>query len=97
MSLSRLRLPSDRAPDGSGTRLSKVFVTCVRRVAPWRRAASFIALNKISKGTPMIPATTARVREHTDENINEWIDRQTEESVMYYAAAGPEAIERRLR
>ena len=44
----------------------------------------------------MIPSTTARVPEHTAELINEQIRHQTEENVARYAAAGPEAIDRRL-
>ena len=44
----------------------------------------------------MIPSTTARVPEHTAEPINEQIRYQTEENVARYAAAGPEAIGRRL-
>jgi hypothetical protein len=44
----------------------------------------------------MIPSTTMRVPEHTAEHLNEQIRRQTEEDVARYAAAGPEAIDRRL-
>lgn len=44
----------------------------------------------------MIPSTTARVPEHTADRINDWIRRQTEENVARHAAAGPEAIDRRL-
>lgn len=44
----------------------------------------------------MIPATTMRVPEHTAEHVNECIRRQIEENVKRYAAAGPEAIDRRL-
>lgn len=44
----------------------------------------------------MIPDTTSRVRENTDETVNAAICRRIEESVSYHASAGPEAIERRL-
>ena len=44
----------------------------------------------------MIPATARRVPEHTAEHVNEEIRRQTEINVSRYAAAGPDAIERRL-
>lgn len=44
----------------------------------------------------MIPATARRVPEHTAEHVNEEIWRQTERNVARYAAAGPEAIHRRL-
>ncbi len=43
-----------------------------------------------------IASTTARVPLHTPADINEQIRRQTEENVARYAAAGPEAIDRRL-
>jgi hypothetical protein len=45
----------------------------------------------------MISSTAQRVPEHTAEHVNEMIRRQTEENVARYAAAGPEAIDRRLR
>lgn len=44
----------------------------------------------------MLPSTTGRVPRHTDDEINQRILRRTEESIAYHAAAGPEAIERRL-
>lgn len=44
----------------------------------------------------MIPTTVERVPEHTAEHVNEQIRRQTEENVARYAAAGDEAIDRRL-
>ena len=44
----------------------------------------------------MLPSTTERVPLHTAEEINERIRRQTEENIARYAAAGPEAIDRRL-
>jgi len=44
----------------------------------------------------MLPATTERVAVNTDEEVNERIRRRTEQSVALCAAAGPEAIERRL-
>jgi len=45
----------------------------------------------------MIPATTERVPLHTPGHINEQIRRQTEKNIAHYAAAGREAIERRLQ
>jgi hypothetical protein len=45
----------------------------------------------------MVPTTRERVPEHTAEHVNEQIRRQTEASVRRVAAAGPEAIDRRLR
>ena len=44
----------------------------------------------------MIPSTVERVPQHTAEPVNEQIRRQTEENVARYAAAGDEAINRRL-
>jgi hypothetical protein len=44
----------------------------------------------------MIPATVQRVPEHTAEEINEQIYRQTLERVKRCAAMGSEAIDRRL-
>lgn len=44
----------------------------------------------------MIAATVSRAHDATSEDVNEQIRRQTEETVALYAAAGPEAIERRL-
>jgi hypothetical protein len=44
----------------------------------------------------MLPSTTCRVPEHTADEINDRIRRQTEESVARCAAAGPRAIDRRL-
>jgi hypothetical protein len=44
----------------------------------------------------MLPSTTRRVPEHTPDRYNEAIRRQTEENVARSAAAGPEAIARRL-
>lgn len=45
----------------------------------------------------MLPTTVARVPEHTAEHVNERIRRQMEERVARIAAAGPEAVARRLR
>ncbi len=45
----------------------------------------------------MIPTTTERVPEHTAEHVNEQIRRQTQATVRRVAAAGPQAIDRRLR
>jgi hypothetical protein len=44
----------------------------------------------------MIPSTVERVPQHTAEHVNEEIGRQTEERVARCAAAGREAIDRRL-
>jgi hypothetical protein len=44
----------------------------------------------------MIPTTASRVPNSTSAEINETIRRRTEENVARYAAAGPEAIDRRL-
>lgn len=44
----------------------------------------------------MIPSTVERVPQHTPKAYNEAIRRQTDENVARYAAAGPEAIDRRL-
>jgi hypothetical protein len=44
----------------------------------------------------MIPETTTRVARNTAEHINEQNRRQTEENVSRTAAAGPDAINRRL-
>lgn len=45
----------------------------------------------------MLPSTVERVPMHTREADNEAIRRQTEARVAQLAAAGPAAIERRLR
>lgn len=44
----------------------------------------------------MIPATVDRVPLHTPEELNQRIRRQTERNIAHYAAAGPNAIDRRL-
>ena len=44
----------------------------------------------------MIPSTVERVPQHTAEHVNEQIRRQTEERVARCAAAGRQAIDRRL-
>jgi len=44
----------------------------------------------------MIPSTVERVPQHTAEHVNEEIRRQTGERVARCAAAGREAIDRRL-
>ena len=46
--------------------------------------------------SPVIPSTVDRVPDHTAEHVNENIRRQTEERVARCAAAGGDAIERRL-
>ena len=48
------------------------------------------------EGSRMIPETTTRVTRHTAEHINEQIRRDIEENVARIAAAGPEAMNRRL-
>lgn len=45
----------------------------------------------------MIPSTARRVPENTADHVNQEIRRATEERVARTAAAGPEAIDRRLR
>lgn len=45
----------------------------------------------------MLPSTVARVPDHTAEHVNERIRRETQERVARLAAAGPDAIARRLR
>ena len=44
----------------------------------------------------MLPSTAERVPLQTADHVNEQIRRQTEENVRRVAAAGPEAIDRRL-
>jgi hypothetical protein len=44
----------------------------------------------------MLPSTANRVPQQSSTRLNEAIRRQTEENVAYWAAQGPEAIERRL-
>ena len=44
----------------------------------------------------MFPATTARVPEHTTEDVNERIQRQTDENIASYGSAGPAVIGLRL-
>ncbi len=44
----------------------------------------------------MFPSTTARVMEQTPDYINERIRQKTEESVVRFCTAGPEAIRQRL-
>lgn len=44
----------------------------------------------------MLPPTTRRVAEHTAAHVNDRIRRETEERVARIAAAGPDAIARRL-
>jgi hypothetical protein len=45
---------------------------------------------------PMFPTTVARVPDHTADAANEAIRRRTHEDIARIAAAGPEAIDRRL-
>jgi len=44
----------------------------------------------------MIPSTVERVPQHTARHVNQEIQRQTEQRVARCAAAGPDAIARRL-
>ncbi|WP_447601450.1 hypothetical protein [Nitrospira sp. Nam80] len=44
----------------------------------------------------MIPSTTSRVQEHTDETINQAIRRRTEQSIHYYAGEGRSRLDDRL-
>jgi len=44
----------------------------------------------------MIPSTVERVSQHTSEDVNQDIRRQTEENIARYSAGGPDVIERRL-
>ncbi|MGZ9159260.1 MAG: hypothetical protein ACXW36_10400 [Nitrospira sp.] len=44
----------------------------------------------------MIPATTTRVEQHTDEEINARIRRQTERNISHFAKQGDGDISRRL-
>ena len=44
----------------------------------------------------MIPATTTRVEQHTDEQINARIRRQTERNISHFAKQGDGEISRRL-
>lgn len=45
----------------------------------------------------MIPATTTRVQQHTDEAVNDAIRRRTKANIQYYATDGREQIDTRLR
>jgi hypothetical protein len=45
----------------------------------------------------MLPSTVARVPAHTAAHVNDRIRRDTEERVARLAAAGPDAVARRLR
>jgi hypothetical protein len=47
--------------------------------------------------TLMLPSTVDRVPEHTAEHINELIHHEMQERVARLAAAGPGAIDRRLK
>jgi hypothetical protein len=44
----------------------------------------------------MLPGSRERVPEHTEEKVNEWIRRRTEDNIKLYASAGKEFIDRRL-
>ena len=45
----------------------------------------------------MIPATTTRVQQHTDERTNQAIRHQTERNIRYYAQEGRSRLDERLR
>ena len=45
----------------------------------------------------MLPATTTRVAEHSDESVNQRIRRRTQENLELYGAAGGDFIDNRLR
>lgn len=45
----------------------------------------------------MVPETSTRVPQHTAEHVNQRIREQTEANIARYAAAGPEAIDQRLK
>lgn len=47
--------------------------------------------------TDLIPPTTSRVAQQTDEEINARIRRQTENNVAYFGKDGSQAIGERLR
>jgi len=44
----------------------------------------------------MIPKTVTRIRDHTADEVNERIRRQTEENISMFGNAGPEVLNRRL-
>ena len=44
----------------------------------------------------MIPATTTRVRDNTDEAINQRIHQQIERNILYFGGKGFREIDRRL-
>jgi hypothetical protein len=48
------------------------------------------------KEEAMVPATTTRVEQNTDDEINERIRRQTQRNIVYFAAQGSGEINRRL-
>ena len=45
----------------------------------------------------MLPATTTRVAEHSDESVNQRIRRRTQENLELYGPAGGDFIDNRLR
>ena len=45
----------------------------------------------------MLPSTVDRVPRHTADELNARIRRQTEDNIIHYAHASPQAIEGRLR
>lgn len=50
----------------------------------------------IHKENAMIPATTTRVQDNTDEAMNERIRQQPERNVLYFSGKGGSEIDRRL-
>ena len=44
----------------------------------------------------MIPATTTRVEENTDDSINQRIRQQTERNILYFSGKGAGELHRRL-
>jgi hypothetical protein len=55
-----------------------------------------LLLLAVRQEAAMLPATTRRVADHTDAEINESIRRRTEMSIAEALAEGPYGIERRL-
>jgi hypothetical protein len=49
------------------------------------------------RAADVFPPTTSRVETNTSDQFNDWIRRATDERIAAYSAAGPEAIEERLR
>lgn len=73
-----------------------LFCHGINRVASLRRAV-FCFLSSIIMEVAMVTATAVRVPEHTAEQINEKIRRETEKNLAYYSSLDREGIDRRLR